>query len=369
MTRVQYIHRFTVLVAAMALALSGCAQTANSTEPSAADTPQLKAFRDLGKAASMTVLPTVLAGKPTKQVGEVIAMMLERGGMTNLQLSDAEFQPPNDADITKAAEAFAAFIKGQPLDTDYALFTDVLASPQRKVLEVRTIVVDKAGVIVWSDRQTPDDADFRLIKPAEPMQCCLLIAERLRPVLGLDDPARGSAPTGRLAKKWAEDTGLPDKAEQDAMARRLAEFKKIAKHSTLWVYPTRAGDDLSVASAQALAASINNAALAKAVAAATVEKLAVQPSMNEQKVLWMMAAALRKQIRRMPPEADYVLYAEYMMGKGGVGAVHFAICDRQGEWVLVDFQNSHHKDFQSIKPKSREDCNRLVLKRLTNYCK
>jgi len=37
--------------------------------------------------------------------------------------------------------------------------------------------------------------------------------------------------------------------------------------------------------------------------------------------------------------------------------------------VIVDYQNDHHTDFNAIKPKSAEDCNRLVSKRLEGYCK
>lgn len=369
MTRVQHIHRFTGLVAAMALALSGCAQTANSTEPPAADTPQLKAFRDLGKAASMTVLPTNLAGRPVAKVGEVVAMLLEKAGMTNLQTSDAEFRPAAGADLATTATAFGEFVKSHPVETDYALYTEFIASPQRKFTEVRTIVVTKSGEIVWSDAQTGSDAAFKKIKPAEPMQCCVLVAERLRPTLNLDDPTRANAPEGKIIKKWETDTGVPDKAEQEAMKKRLGIFKKTAAASTMVVYPVRAGDELNSDSATAVVAMINKAGLANATAAAHGEKFAVQPDMNEQKVLWGMARAFRDHVRKAKPDADYVVYADYLMDKDNVGAVHFAICDRQGEWVLVDFQNSHHKDFQSIKPKSREDCDRLVAKRLAAFCK
>jgi hypothetical protein len=39
------------------------------------------------------------------------------------------------------------------------------------------------------------------------------------------------------------------------------------------------------------------------------------------------------------------------------------VCDRNAEWVIVDFQNSHHADFQSISPTSPDDCIRLILRR------
>ena len=47
-----------------------------------------------------------------------------------------------------------------------------------------------------------------------------------------------------------------------------------------------------------------------------------------------------------------------------VGAVHWILCDQRGDWVMVDFQNSHHGDFQELTPESVEDCLELVKVRL-----
>ncbi len=49
------------------------------------------------------------------------------------------------------------------------------------------------------------------------------------------------------------------------------------------------------------------------------------------------------------------------------GFVHFVICDREGEWVIVDMRNSHHAEYQEIKPVSQEDCDKIVLKYLENF--
>jgi hypothetical protein len=43
------------------------------------------------------------------------------------------------------------------------------------------------------------------------------------------------------------------------------------------------------------------------------------------------------------------------------------VCDSKGEWVIVDMQNSHHPDYQRIKPISKEDCSKLLFKRLGTY--
>jgi len=43
------------------------------------------------------------------------------------------------------------------------------------------------------------------------------------------------------------------------------------------------------------------------------------------------------------------------------------VCDRKGEWVIAELANSHHPDYRSIKPTSQEDCNALLVSRLTRY--
>jgi hypothetical protein len=197
----------------------------------------------------------------------------------------------------------------------------------------------------------------------------VLLVERLRPVLGLDDPNRADAKPGKLAQRWQERTGLPSEAEQAAMKERQQAFKKAAGSATLLIYPALAGEEINQDSAANLVKLINAAKLTKATAADQGPQVTVPGNMNEQKMLWDMARGVREYVQAHKPEADYVLFAHYLMGNSAVGGVHFAICDRQGQLVVVDFQNSHQGDFNAIKPKSREDCDRLVLKRLEGYCK
>ena len=345
-----------------------CSRQADKQAGSVASAKPSGQVRSIGKDASLTVLPVRLDGQPSERVGEVVGLFLERGGMTNLETESTEFRPPDGADLAKTGAALGEFVKAHPLKTDYALFADVLASPQRKVIEVRGVIVDKQGTVVWQDRQTPDDADFKRINPKEPMECCLLLTERLKPELGLVEPTREDASQGKITKRWKERTGLPSDADRDAMKERQQAFKKSAAKATLLIYPVRAGDAMSKDNAARLAQLINQDQLMKATAADKGPEIAVKHDPNEQSVLWNMARGFREQAQKLQPDADYVLYADYLMGPGAVGAVHFAICDRQGQWVVVDFQNSHHDDFRAIKPKSAEDCDRLLVKRLRSYC-
>jgi hypothetical protein len=150
---------------------------------------------------------------------------------------------------------------------------------------------------------------------------------------------------------------------------RQQAFKKAASKATLVVYPVRVGSNSNPESAGHLAKLFNDAGLTKAVAASEGPQLDIKGNMNEQKVLWDMARAFREHVQAHPPEADYAIFADYLMGKDAVGGVHFAVCDRKGQLVIVDYQNDHHADFNAIKPKSAEDSDRLVSKRLKGYSK
>ena len=104
------------------------------------------------------------------------------------------------------------------------------------------------------------------------------------------------------------------------------------------------------------------------VAADAGPMLDLKGSPNEQEVLWRAARQVRTWVQQHKPQSEYVLVADFAIGRTAketkVAAVHWIICDRQGDWVLVDYQNSHHADFQQVAPKSVEDCVRLVEIRL-----
>ena len=77
----------------------------------------------------------------------------------------------------------------------------------------------------------------------------------------------------------------------------------------------------------------------------------------------------RNYVRQHPVDSDYLLFADYWDSPRteATWAVHFVVCDRAGDWVIVDLQNSHQKDFQRINPKTLADGDRLMLERLKTY--
>ncbi len=153
------------------------------------------------------------------------------------------------------------------------------------------------------------------------------------------------------------------------MEKRLAVMKKAGRGAQVAVFPVRLSDDAGgKEDAAHLAGLLSKIKLCEAIAVDSPLRVKIQPARNEQKLLWDLARAFQDQVKQNPPEADYALLADYMFPRAGrAWAVHFVICDRDGEWVIVDFQNDHHGDFQSIDPKTFDDCGRLVAKRLEGY--
>jgi hypothetical protein len=330
------------------------------------------AMQAKGTQASLTVFPVVMGDSTFKDVADVLALLLEKAGMTNLETTDAVFRLPKEAAFDKAAELFGEFVRKNPIETEYALYAEFVGTPPKTgATEIRGIVVDRAGQSVWVDLQTPEDRDFKRIKPSDPMSCCLFLAERVRTQLGIPESARDDSGEGRIAKMFAENSPAPDKAEWAAMEQRQAAMKKAGRSAKVAVFPVRLSDDLaSGTDAAHLAELLSKKKLCEAKAVDSALRVKIKPSRNMQNLLWGLARTFQDNVKRNPPEADYVLLADYIMDPRagrGAWAVHFVICDRAGEWVIVDFQNNHHGDFQSIDPKTFDDCGRLVAKRLEGY--
>jgi hypothetical protein len=87
---------------------------------------------------------------------------------------------------------------------------------------------------------------------------------------------------------------------------------------------------------------------------------------DQQKYLWALAREFQAYVKKNPPDADYVLYADYLFNREHwqQGGVQLIVCDRQGDWVIADLANSDHADYQRIQPISAEGCDALLVERL-----
>jgi hypothetical protein len=321
---------------------------------------RLTVMKSKGPDASLSILPVRVAGKPFDRVTEVVGLLLEQQGLKNIELASTPFGPaPGDLDTL--ATSVGQFVKAHPVTTDYVLYTEFNGTRELGLIELRTVVTDKRGA---------RDKAFKSLEAREPMTLSELLVERLGPQFGLNEQTAKAATPGKMAALMAARSGIPPENETASVPARQKEFKEARQAATVAVFPVRIGNEVNAGSAVELAKLINDAGLCKAVVARdSVVLKATHADPNEMKAMWDLAREFRDYARKNPTDADYALYADYAFTPNNweQGFVHFIVCDRQGEWVIVDMQNSHHPDYQSVKPTSSQGCDTLLLKRLQGY--
>lgn len=305
------------------------------------------------------------------KVADVLGLVCESYGMNNLDALDTEFVPAAEAAWERVPAHLAEFLKKNQPKSKYILYAQYLGEPKGGATEVRFVVMDTAGNVVLTDRQTKEDEDFKRTAAADPdpMGCSVLVAERLFSRLGWKKVE--GEPHGKFAQKWAGMSGTPSDAERAAMEKKLQQLKTTIKTSQIAVYATRINKECNSSSASHLALLIGQQLGCKTVKIDTPVSFQIQPDSNEQKILWDLARGFRDYLRANPSSCDYAMLAEYYITPacGLAGAVHFVVCEKSGEWVLVDFQNNQQEDFQQIMPKSIDDCDRLAVQRLVKRLK
>jgi hypothetical protein len=361
---------------AMVLFAAGIGRFAVAAEPQAGIPPEqqqrLELMKSKGPDGSLTILPVRLVGKPWDRVTEVVGVLLEQQGLKNIELGKTAFTPA-ETNLASLAAAVGAFVKTNPITTGYALYAEYNGDQKTGLNELRAVTVDQTGAVVWMDRQTPQDEAFKKIGERDPMTMSVLLVERLGPQFGLNEETAKAAKPGKLAALLDQRSGLPPENERAALPERQQAMKQALPGATLLVYPARVGgNQTSVPSATNVVGLLNQAGLCKALAADQPVLLkASQADPNEMKSLWDLAREFRDYVRANPPTTDYALYADYVFNPQNAeqGLVHFVVCDRKGEWVIVDMQNSHQPDYQSVGIISRERCDKLLIKRLEGHLK
>jgi len=307
-----------------------------------------------------------------REIAGTLGLLLEEKGYDKFEVTDTNFQFPTEKAARKGrAAAFGKFVSELDLKTDYALCTEFTLHLEKSFQEVYSVIVDAKGGMVWEDSQGPGDPEFDKNLPGTELWCCELVCRRLTPVMGLDKlPKKELAEDKKQALRKMRAEQHPSQSEFAAIKKRLEAMKKAGASARVMIYPARVGGDhTDQTSATRLSKLLNEAKLCQATVAKTGPVLEGRGWPNEAKVLWLFAHAAREYARQHPAGSDYVLFADYWLRPRdkGIHAVHFVVCDRAGDWVIVDLQNSHQQDFQRIKPKTLADCNRLVLERLKTH--
>lgn len=343
-----------------------------NTTASAGIMERAEAMKNRGPKASLTILPVMLIGKPFDRVSEIVGLFLEQQGLENIEMGKEVFSPETGTPMDKLAASLGEFVAKKPVTTEYVLYAEFNGKPPSSLDELRAVVVDGKGRTVWIDRFGEGDADFKNVGGRDPMTFSGLLTKRLAPQLGLNDETRKAAQPGKMARLMEERSGLPLAAERETIPPRTKIFRDSRKTLTLAVFPPRIGDTTDPGQAAVLAKMITDAGLCRAVPASKSLLLtSSKKDPNELKSLWDLAREFRDYARSSPEKADYVLYADYTFNpeRWEQGMVHFIVCDRSGEWTIVDLQNSHQPDYQSIRPVSVQMCDALLIRRLSGYLK
>jgi hypothetical protein len=344
--------------------------TAERTTQDAEQHKRLDLLRSGGPEGSITILPLLLAGQPFDRVSEVVGVLLEQQGLKNIQLGPKALTPAGGSDMPALAASVGAFVKKNPVTTRHVLYAEYNGDRQTGLVELRAVIVDSTGEVVWIDRQGPEDSAMVRLEAKEPMTLSVLLAERLCPALGLTDETARNAKPGAMARRMEERSGLPPESERALLPDRQKVLKELGKKARVTIFPARIKGAVEAASAAELTAMITKAGLCVSLSSPQSPLLkSPQNDPNEMKVLWDLAHEFREYCRKNRPATDYALYADYVFNPENweQGYVHFVVCDRSGEWVVVDLQNSHHPDYQTVKPTSTAGCSTLLVRRLQGY--
>ena len=324
-------------------------------------------MKSKGVDASLTILPAGLMGRPEVRVSEVIGVLLEQQGLKNIELWNKAYITLNKPQPKALADSVGKFVKTQPITTDYVLYAEMNGEPQKhQISELQGIVVDKSGAVVFTDFLGLQDEVFKQVEDPDPMGYSMLLVQRLSPQFGLSDETARNARPGKMADILNERSGLPREKERAAMPDRQKVLKANFAQSGLVVFPVRTLSGSNSKAATDVVKMINDAGMCKAMPSKDTLLLKTpQKDPNELKLLWDLAHDFRAYVQKNPQDADYTLYADYAMP----GYVHFIVCDRSGEWVIADLQNSMHPDFRNFDINTIEGCNKLVVARLQHYLK
>ena len=323
---------------------------------------------------SVAVYPIVLSTSRSvpddlpERLAEVVGTLLERAGMDTVEIADASFAVDQAEDLDDLAKRFAEHVRANPPETECAAFGQMLADANQ-FNEIRTVVVDGKGKVIFSDSAVGKKLSEAKSPPRDPMSACVFLADRLGQVWDLKDPLQKNAPDGKMAERMRERSGVPPQAELDAMRARQQALATKTGRGSLAVYPVHVWKGWDPAQAKKLAAAVEAKKLFTTNVITEHPEWDVQGDPNQQKVLWDTARSFRNYLWAQPVAADYALLVDCGLAPSQnderiAHHVHLVLCTGDGEWVLVDYQNSHHADFQRLSPKSVEQCTRLALTRL-----
>lgn len=337
-------------LALLLLPVAACCAPAPDHPPTFGSATAQQDLQAAGRKLPLTLHPIRVLERPMPRAAMALGLVLEKYGMDDLEVAPAPF----DAGNTPWAEVparFGQFVKDGGSGRDH-LYAEFLGTPETGPTAVRFVIVDKAGKTVLIDEQKPGDADFErtAAKDPDPLGCATLVAERLFRIAQWKIE-RTAAVEGRFQKLWRDLSGSPDAARVQAMRQRRDRLARSLTDARIAVLPTRVNAGFDAKSSARIAEQLGKLLPSKLSAPADGAHIAIAPESNEQKVLWDLARGLGAAVRDHAPDADYALVVDIgMAGERSVGFVHLALCDRQGEPVIVDFANDQNVALRQAAP-------------------
>ena len=329
---------------------------------------RLDALKAKGPEASLSILPMMIAGRPFDRATDLLGVLLEQRGLQHIEIGRVPFTAGVKTEMPALSVSLAGFLRTNNIATDYALYVE-LNGPTLD--EVRAVIMDKSGGMVWSDHQTTRDKAFQALgTPRDPMTLMAFLVDRLSPQFSLNDDTAKKR-IHKLEDALKANSGYAPAGEtEERMPARLKTMKESRQKATLMVLGVRMDRAVNVTNASDLAKRIGETKLFQTAAPAKQPVLlkAELAGGDQLRYLWSIAREFQAYVKKNPPDADYVLYADYLFDRQHwqQGGVQFVVCDRQGEWVIAELTNSDHEDYQRIKPISAEGCDKLLVDRLAD---
>jgi hypothetical protein len=329
---------------------------------------RLDALKAKGPEASLLILPMMIAGRPFDRATDFLGVLLEQRGLQHIEIGRVPFTAGVKTEMPVLSVSLAGFLRTNSIATDYALYVE-LNGPTLD--EVRAAIMDKSGGMVWSDHQTTRDKAFQALgTPRDPMTLMAFLVDRLSPQFSLNDDTAKKR-SHKLEDALKANSGYAPAGEtEERMPARLKTMKESRQKATLMVLGMRMDQAVNITNASDLAKRIGETKLFQAAVPAKQPVLleAKLSGGDQMRYLWTIAREFQAYVKKNPPDADYVLYADYIFDRQHwqQGGVQFVVCDRQGEWVIAELTNSDQEDYQRVKPISAEGCDKLLVERLAD---
>lgn len=164
------------------------------------------------------------------------------------------------------------------------------------------------------------------------------------------------------------DSGPAIPAEQAALTHRQGLFRVRHLSATLALFPVWIGHSTDTEAAVALARTLSRTAMFRTCGVMPALSRPWPPPDSSEKNLWSLARDARGFLQSHPPQADYTLFAEYVLTEQLLlRELHLVVCDEHGDWVIVDRLVLNDRPEGLSQPQDRTEADSIVLAWLQYY--